>query len=170
MAGAATSAEPDTSLAEWLAALYFRDAEEETADDGTRPVRLIHPLLVGQLAPPTRERTPARWLNLKDDPAYAAALAALPDAVPAATVALVDSALRRTAGAPLPPRFAALTVRQIVCGCDDAHAPCGRVAGVLSGAPFALECADDDLGLYIRGKFAPALLRGASMRGGALQP
>jgi hypothetical protein len=168
LAGAAAAgAAADTSLAEWLAALYFRDAEELPRP---RPVRLIHPLLVGQLvAPPAREREGGahRWLNLRDDPAYAAALAALPNAVPTATVALVDSALRRAAppaGAPLPRRFALLTVRQIVCGCDDAaHAPCGRVDGILSGAPFALECAEGDLGLYIAGRYAPALLRGATM-------
>ena len=159
LAGAAAAgAAADTSLAEWLAALYFRDAEELPRP---RPVRIIHPLLVGQLeAPPTRERAHSHWLSLRDDPAYAAALAALPDAVPAATVAMLDAALRRTAGAQLPPRFAALTVRQIVCGCDDAQAPCGRLAGILSGAPFALACSEDDLGLYIGRRYAPALLRG----------
>jgi hypothetical protein len=61
-------------------------------------------------------------------------------------------------GTPLPPRFASLTVRQIVCGCDEP--PSRRLAGVLSGAPFALECAEGDLGLYIGGRYAPALLRG----------
>jgi hypothetical protein len=50
-------------------------------------------------------------------------------------------------------------VRQIVCGCDDEQAPCGRLAGILSGAPFALECAEDDLGLYVQRRYAPALLR-----------
>jgi hypothetical protein len=155
LAGAATAAEPDASLAEWLAALYFRDAEQAQ----NRCVRLIHPLLVGKLVPPTHEGASAQWLNLKDDPAYAQALAALPDAVPAATVALVDAALRRTAGAPLPARFAQLTVRQIVCGCDEP--PPRRLAGVLSGEPFALECAQADLDLHIGGRYAPALLRGA---------
>ncbi len=70
-----------------------------------------------------------------------------------------DCALRRTTGAPLPPRFASLTVRQIVCGCDEP--PPRRLAGVLSGTPFALECAQSDLGLYIGGRYAPMLLRGA---------
>jgi hypothetical protein len=161
MAGAAASPEADTSLAEWLAALYFRDAEE--LQPQARPVRLIHLLLVGTLAPRTRERTRAQWLSLRDDPAYAAALAALPHAVPAATVALVDSALRRTEGAPLPPRFAALTVRQIVCGCGDDEPPPRRLAGILSGAPFALECAEEDVGLYIGARYAPALLCGVSL-------
>jgi hypothetical protein len=158
LAGAAAAgAEADTSLAEWLAALYFRDAEEAQQH---RSVRLIHPLLVGQLAPPTRERAHAHhWLSLRDEPAYAAALAALPAATPAATVAMVDGALRRALGRSLPPRFACLTVRQIVCGCDDEQAPCGRLAGILSGAPFALECAEDDLGLYVQRRYAPALLR-----------
>jgi hypothetical protein len=157
MAGAAASpSEVDTSLAEWLAALYFRDAEEETAEDGTRPVRLIHPLLVGTLLPPC-DGFPSRWSSLAAEPAYTAALAALPLAVPTATVAMVDGALRRALGRPLPPRFTCLTVRDIVLG---RAAP--PLVGILSGSPFALECADEDLGLYIRGKFAPALLHGSA--------
>jgi hypothetical protein len=160
MAGVAASAEPDTSLAEWLAALYFRDAHEEACGEkgGARPVQLIHPLLVGALLPP-RDGYPARWSSLAAEPAYAAALAALPDAVPAATVAMVDGALRRALGRPLPPRFARLTVRDIVLGRVEPP-----LVGILSGSPFALECADEDLGLYIRGRFASALLAG---RGGA---
>jgi hypothetical protein len=155
MAGAATSSEPDTSLAEWLAALYFRDADEEACveEGGARPVRLIHPLLVGTLMPPRGKGYPACWCSLAAEPAYAAALAALPDAVAAATVAMVDGALRRALGRPLPPRFACLTVRDIVLG---RAAP--PLAGILSGQPFSLECSHEDLGLYMRGKFAPALL------------
>ncbi len=87
----------------------------------------------------------ARWASLVGAPGYDAALAALPDAVPTATTALVDSALRRALGAPLPPAFAVLTVRQIVLG-------------ILSGDPFVLACAHDDLGLYVTGKYAPPIL------------
>jgi hypothetical protein len=160
---AASTDEPDTSLAEWLAALYFRDADEEAAAaavrDGTpRPAQLIiHPLLVGALVPASTGSL-ARWASLAADPAYASALAALPSAVPSATIALVDGALRKELGRPLPPRFARLTVRDIVLGRD---AP--PLAGILSGVPFALECADQDLGLYIHGKFAPALFAGAGL-------
>jgi hypothetical protein len=142
MAGAATSAQPDTSLAEWLAALYFRDASKHRGC-----ALLIHPLLVGPALPRSEEQAQtARWASLVGAPGYDAALAALPDAVPTATTALVDSALRRALGAPLPPAFAALTVRQIVLG-------------ILSGDPFVLACAHDDLGLYVTGKYAPPILR-----------
>jgi hypothetical protein len=163
MTDAASSDVPDTSLAEWLAALYFRDADEEAAaleplEDGARPVRglIIHPLLVGTLVPASTGSL-ARWTSLAADPAYASALAALPSAIPTSTIAWVDGALRKELGLPLPPRFACLTVRDIVLGRD---AP--PLAGILSGVPFALECADQDLGLYIRGKYALALLAGAT--------
>jgi hypothetical protein len=78
--------------------------------------------------------------------------------VPAATVALVDSALRRSHGRPLPPTFACLTVRHIMLG--RAAAQPGKptlpaVPGILSGKPFELACAHSDLGLYVH----PAALR-----------
>jgi hypothetical protein len=47
-----------------------------------------------------------------------------------------------------------------VCGCDEP--PPRRLAGVLSGAPFALECAEGDLGLYISARYAPALRLGGT--------
>ena len=144
----APGAPPDTSLAEWLAALVFRDEEGPGA-------RRIRPLLAG----PLREQQgslPARWDNLADDPAYAAALAAMPDVLPAATVALVDGAMRRALGRPLPARFAALSVRDIVCG------GASGIDGVLStrdggAAPFALACETDALGLLLSLRYVPTL-------------
>ena len=133
----------DAVLAEWLLAVYFTHERPRGAG-----VQLIHPLLVGaEVADAGR----CRWLSLLDDPACAAALAALPDAVPVATVALADASLRAVGAAPLPRRFASRTVRQIVLGCEE-------LRGVMSGAPFALACAEEDLGLYItRGYAAPIL-------------
>ena len=133
----------DAVLAEWLLALYFKHEQPRGAG-----VRLIHPLLVGS---EVTDAGRCRWLSLLDDPSCAAALAALPDAVPVGTVALANASLRATGAAPLPRRFASLTVRQIVLGC-------GELRGILSGAPFALACAEEDLGLYItRGYAAPIL-------------
>ena len=145
-------------LAEWLLALYFAQSGAEKREHG---LRLVHPLLLGAEATDagTGRR---RWLSLLDDPACAAALAALPDAVPSSAVAAANAALRASGLTPLPRRFASQTVRQIVLGCDgDAD---GALRGVLSGAPFALACAEEDLGLYItRGYAAPIVaLRNAA--------
>ena len=118
----------DIVLAELLAALCLRDAGA---------IRLIHPLLVGP-------ETEAGWTSLLDEPAYNAAIAALPDASSAVTVALVDLALRRAGAAPLPPHIAALSV-------------CEAVAGVLGATPFALACPLPDLGLYVSQQYVPPI-------------
>lgn len=133
-------AEVDFTLAEWLAAVHFR---------ATGSVRLIYPLLAGP--PPAVEagRAAAPWESLAENPAYALALAALPDAVPVATIRSVSAALLAAFGAPLPDETAAMTVRDIVCG----------RRGVLSGQVFPVDCLPDDLGLYIRDRYAPPMLR-----------
>jgi hypothetical protein len=155
MAGAAASNEPDTSLAECLAALYFRHHHAPQP-----AVRLIHPVLVGPEVPVDMREGGVQWLSLVQDAAYADALAELPDVVPAATVALVDSALRRSQGAPLPHTFACLTVRQIMLGRQGAQPgqlPLPAVPGILSGQPFELACTHSDVGLYIRLRYMPAI-------------
>ena len=133
----------DTVLAEWLSALYFRD--------GPRPhggaVRGVCPLLLGA-------DEGNRWRSLVDDPAYAAALAALPNKVPAATTALVDATLRSALGIGLPDTFASLTVREIALG-RPAQGNTPAICGVLSSsAAVSLACRHDDLDLYIRNRFA----------------
>jgi hypothetical protein len=148
LAGAAEAdAQVDACLAEWLAALHFRAAGG---------VRLIHPLLAGE--PPPAQASAAVSSSLhhrfesslsQNDPRYAAALAALPDAAPAATVRAVSAALRAIGDAPLTPEEAAMSVRDIVAG----------AAGVLAGPVLALDCAPEDLGLYIRSRYAPPMLR-----------
>jgi hypothetical protein len=127
----------DTSLAEYIAALYCRDVE--------RSVARIEPLLAGPEVPlrathAASGAAPQRWCALTHEPEYATLLAALPDAVPVATMALVDAALRTARGVALPPAFASLTVRQVLLGRDGngVHPP---VVGVLSGEPFELACA-----------------------------
>ena len=132
LGGAAT--QRDAFLAELLAALCLHDAGE---------VCLIHPLLVGR-------ETDGGWASLLEDPAYEAALAALPHTASAATVSLVDSALRSAGAAPMPAHIAALTVREVLLG----RAAAPAVAGVLGGAPFALACSAADLDLHISRQYA----------------
>ena len=143
MAGAAApDADVDACLAEWVAALHFRAAGR---------VRLIHPLLASEPPPPAQAASPSppRLESLAQDPRYAAALAALPDAAPAATMQAVAAALRAIGDAPLAPAVAEMSVRDIVAG----------AAGVLAGTVLAVDCAPDDLGLYIRSRYAPPMLR-----------
>ena len=137
---ATASSQPDAFLAELLLALWLRD-------DGDT---LIHPLLVGT-------ETEAGWASLFDDPGYAAALAALPDTASAATVALVDSALRSADAAPMPPHIATLTVREALLGRAEVHGGPPAVVGLLSSAPFALACAMPDLDLYIMRQYMPPI-------------
>ena len=137
----AAAAQCDAFLDELLVALCLRDAGD---------VSLICPLLVGP-------ETGTGWASLLEQPAYEAALAALPDAASASTVALVDSALRRAGAAPMPPHIAALTVREVLLGRTATPA----VPGVLGNAPFALACATSDLGLYIAGQYVPPIWNAA---------
>ena len=132
LGGAATQC--DAFLAELLVALCLHDASN---------IRLIHPLLVGR-------KTDGGWASLLEEPAYEAALAALPDAASAATVALVDAALHSAGAAPMPAHIAALTVRQVLLG----RAAAPAVGGVLSGAPFALACSAADLDLHVSRQYA----------------
>ena len=136
----AAATQPDVFLAELLVAMWLRD-EGDT---------LIHPMLVGA-------ETEAGWASLFDEPCYDATLAALPDVASAATVALVDSALRRSSSGPLPPHIAALTVREVLLG----RAAAPAVVGVLSSAPFTLACALPDLDLYIRRQYMPPIKEAA---------
>ena len=142
LSAAATTQHFDPFLAVLLVAFCLRETGE---------LRLIHPLLVG----PATEHG---WTSPLDDPAYEAALAALPDAIPAATTAAADSALRRAGAAPMPPHIAALTVREVMLG-RAASRQKGRpaVAGVLSGAPFVLACPQQHLGLYLSRQFVPPI-------------
>jgi len=149
----ARAAEPgadvDTTLGECLTALYFR---------ATGDVRLIHPLLTGPEQQPAADakpsKRPERWPCVMQERAYEDALAALPDAVAVATHASVSASLRAAFGHALPPEFEALTVREIMCGRGgDAPRP-----GVLSCTTFAVDCLPDDLGLYIRNRYAPPAL------------
>ena len=129
--------EADAFLAELLTALYLRDSGE---------LCLIHPLLVGR-------DSGEGWGNLLNDAAYHAAIAALPDAAPAATVALVQSTLRSAGLVLLPAHLATLTVREVLLG----RAAAPAVAGVLGDAPFTLSCAYVDLGLYLSRGYTPAI-------------
>jgi hypothetical protein len=135
VAAAGANAPPDTSLAEYVAALYCRDVE--------RSVRAIVPLLAGPEVVTVRSSgaAPCRWAPLTQEAEYGALLSgALPDGVPLATMALLDAALRATRGVALPAAFASLTVRQVLLGRAEADgAP--AVAGVLQGEPFELACA-----------------------------
>jgi hypothetical protein len=143
-AAAGADAGADVPLAECLAALCCRDA------DMARRVRLVHPLLApAALTPSVCGSMPRMyWCSLAEDAAYAAALAALPNEVPVATVALVDASFRAALGRPLPARFASLTVRQILLGRKGGSGGGGAdddddvVHGVLEGQPFALACAE----------------------------
>ena len=127
---AAAAGRGNALLAELLLALCLRDAGA---------IRLIHPLLVG---PETGDE--AGWSSLLAEPSYEAALAALPDAPCAATVALVDAALRNAGAGTVPPHVAALTVQEVL-------------ARVLGGAPFALACQLQDLGLYLSRQYVPPI-------------
>ena len=142
------AAEVDTTLGECLAALYFRS---------TGHVRLIHPLLAGDPQEPQEHgvsKRPAAWASLVKGQSYHDALAALPDAVPVATIASVSSSMRSAFGLELPPEFLALTVRDIMIGRTGADPQ----PGVLTGTSFAVECLPDELGLYIRDRYAPLVL------------
>ena len=139
----AAATQPDVFLAELLVALWLRDAGDT----------LVRPLLVGT-------ETEAGWASLFDEPGYDAALAALPDAASATTVALVDSALRSAGFSPLPPHIAALTVREVLLGRTAVPA----FVGVLNSAPCALACAMPDLDLYIRRQYMPPIWEAVTER------
>ena len=144
---AAAAGQADAVLASWLAALQRRD------DAGTASTLLIiRPLLVGSMLPETMQ---PQWGNLQLEPEYSRLLAALPDVPPSPTVAALETALRRAGAPPLPPRLAALTVREIVVGAGGD----GSAGGILeaSNAPFALACSQQDLGLYLRDRYVRAL-------------
>ena len=135
MAGAAEAgAEVDACLAEWLAALHFR---------ALGCVRLIYPLLLGASSKPGPE---THFGLLTNDPQYALALAALPDAAPVSTMRAVSDALCADGEAPLSTALAAMSVR-------------GVAAAVLATPAFAVNCLPDDLGLYIRSRCVPLMLR-----------
>jgi hypothetical protein len=140
LAAAVDANAADTSLAEYVAALYCRDVE--------RSVARVEPLLAGPEVPlraaaraaSGAAAPPQRWCALTQEPEYGALLAALPDAVPVATMALVDAALRTARGVALPPAFASLTVRQVLLGRDGSGVH-PAVVGALAGEPFELACA-----------------------------
>ena len=137
---ASAAVEADAFLAELLTALRLLDTGE---------LRLIHPLLVGP-------DVDGGWGNLLNDTAYHAAIAALPDAASAATVALVQSTLCSAGFAPLPAHLATLTVREVLLGRAATEA-LPAVAGVLGDAPFTLACAYVDLGLYLSRGYTPPI-------------
>ena len=155
-AAAAPGADTDTSLGECLTALYLR---------WTGDVRLIHPLLAGEPPQEPEPGCPAdveQCVPLVDQRAYADALAALPEAVPVATQEAVSAALVSAFGVGLPAAFAELTVRDIMCGRQGGGA---AGSGVLSGALFSVSGRRDDMGLYIRDRYAaPALSAAAEAR------
>jgi hypothetical protein len=140
----------DASLGEALLALYFRS---------TGDVRLIHPLLAGDPPPPPGPGClpgTERWVPLNKQREYVEALEALPDAVASATHAAVSAALLSAFGFELPAEFAALTVRDIMCGRKGRGDAAPAMAGVLSGpALFTLDCLGQDLGFYILERYAP---------------
>ena len=139
MAGAADpDAEVDACLAEWLAALHFRAAGR---------VQLIYPLLLGSNPLPGQKIK--RFESLTDDPQYTLALAALPDAASPITTRVVSGALCAMGEAPLSAEVAAMTVRSVA-------------AAVLATPVFAVNCLPDDLGLYVRGRYAAPMLRVAA--------
>ena len=135
MAGAAApDAEADACLAEWLAALHFR---------ARGWVQLIYPLLLGASSKPGQE---THFGLLTDDLQYALALAALPDAAPVSTMRAVTAALSALGETPLSAELASMSVRDIA-------------AAVLATPAFAVNCLPADLGLYIRSRCAPLMLR-----------
>ena len=136
MAGAAApDAEVDACLAEWVAALHFR---------ARGCVRLIYPLLLGSNPLPGQKIK--RFESLTDDPQYTLALAALPDAASPATTRVVSGALCAIGEAPLSDEVVCLSVREIA-------------AAVLATPVFAVNCLPDDLGLYVRSRYAAPMLR-----------
>lgn len=133
----------DSTLAEWLTAIHFRTSGH---------VRLIHPLLL--LGPPPAPAAGSKQPQLTpqlgaSNPQYTQALAALPDAVPMTTVRSVSAALHACSDEPLSAEEAAMSVRDIVC----------CAVGVLSGTVFVVDCAFDNLGLYVCNRYAPPVLR-----------
>ena len=159
MAALRRDSAPDTSLAEWLAALYFTSPTGGAAhgDDVAVCVRSIVPILAGAHLPPEPPafRT-ARWAPLSGDAEYTAALAQLCDEPANATAALLDATLRRVMGVPLPGAFAAMSVRAVVLGVLQRE------------EAFELACTEDHFGLYVNGRLARALLdaRSSSSGGG----
>jgi hypothetical protein len=157
MAGAADAGAPeDMTLCEAIAALYFRS---------TGDVRLIHPLLAGEtpkMGLPGCVPGEERWVPLTKQPAYAQALATLPDAVPSASYAAFSAALLSAFGIVLPAEYAALTVREIMLGHERDGTP-PFVAGVIGGSDlFMLDCLAQDLGLYIDNRYTPPAAQAAA--------
>jgi len=137
----------DYVLAEYVIALFLLSKHR---------ISLILPLLVG--VEEASRQGQLHWSDPRMEPAYAKLCAALPDVIPAATLAAVQHVLLHVGGFAadeLPP--ATLTVRDIVIGRQPASVHELGVEGILSIASFSLACPQEDLGLYLAGRVVPAL-------------
>jgi hypothetical protein len=88
-----------------------------------------YPLVVGEASEVSTEATGQPgggltrvWQPLLHTPAYKEAVAALPDTVPVATLAVVDAICGRELGVPLASALAGATVRQLLLGSPSADA------------------------------------------------
>ena len=127
----------DTSLAEWLAALYFTSPGGAVAQGHAVRVRSILPIMAGVHLPEPPDLKSGRWAPLREDPEYATALAQLCNEPAGATSALLDATLRRVMGVPLPAAFAAMSVRAVVLSVLERE------------EAFELTCTDEQFGLYV---------------------
>lgn len=137
----------DYVLAEYVIALFLLSKHR---------ISLILPLLVG--VEEASRQGQLHWSDLRKEPAYAKLCAALPDVIPAATLAAVQHVLLHAGGFAadeLPP--STLTVRDIVIGRPPASIHELGVEGILSIASYSLACPQEDLGLYLAGRVVPAL-------------
>ena len=153
-----TGAAADYMLAECLIAMHFK-LQGDHADGRTR---LVYPVVVGPEAgqvvsasQPREDVLPSRvWQPLLHTAEYKAAVAALPDAVPHATVALVDGLCRRELGTPLAPALARSTVRQLLLGAPSADAQ-EHLPGLLGFDACVVEGPVLMLDAIVRGRFVP---------------
>jgi len=124
-----------------------------------RPGRHIFPLLVGP--PIEKEAGVPQRCYLLTDAAFVGFRDALPDVVPAATLALVSRMLLRDegSGSTLDVRLQGITVRQLILGRPDGTAGGMSFTGLLSISSVSVHGPDDYLPLVLRHRYADRILQ-----------
>jgi TIR domain len=136
----------DWLLAELLLALHYMR---------TRPGRRIFPLLIG--SPMDGDAGVPQRSYLLTDAAFMACRDALPDVVPAATLALVTRMLAQDGGE-LDAALQGITVRQLMLGERHLAERQAPFTGLLAISSVAVHGPDDHMGLLLRHRYAEHIL------------
>jgi hypothetical protein len=135
------AADVDVTLVEYVLALHFM---------ATGRLKMLYPLMVGD---EKQDSSGKRWDVLWHNARFKALRAALPDVVPAATLAMAAASLRAEYGVELMPCLACASVRDIMCASDEPF------SGLLSYDACSLTGLQEDAALYVRHRFAANIKR-----------